>query len=65
MPKSFTPELKQMLLAAGCYQLRSGKGDHEIWFSPITQRPFVVDGAIKSRHTANGSLKQAGLPKAF
>ncbi len=26
---------------------------------------FPVDSAIKSRHTANGILKQAGLPKAF
>lgn len=65
MPKSFTPELKRLLLAAGCHLLRSGKGDHEIWFSPISQRPFVVDGNIKSRHTANASLKQAGLPKTF
>jgi hypothetical protein len=39
--------------------------DHEIWYSPITERNFVVDGKIKSRHTANGILKQAGLPKQF
>jgi len=44
---------------------RSGKGDHEIWYSPITQRKFVVDSNIKSRHTANAVLKQAGLPKHF
>jgi len=61
----FTPELKRLLRAAGCYPVRSGKGDHEIWFSPISRRHFPVDGAIKSRHTANGVLKQAGLPKAF
>lgn len=65
MPKSFTPELKKILLDAQCRFLRSGKGDHELWFSPITGKAFVVDGAIKSRHTANGTLKQAGLPKAF
>jgi hypothetical protein len=45
--------------------VRQGKGDHEIWYSPITRIHFVVDGKIKSRHTANGVLKQAGLPKAF
>lgn len=61
MPKSFTPELKK----AGCYFERSGKGDHEIWYSRITEHRFVVDQSIKSRHTANGVLKQAGLPKAF
>ncbi len=65
MSTSFTPELKKILLAADCYFERTGKGDHEIWYSPITQRRFVVDNSIKSRHTANGVLKQAGLPKAF
>ena len=61
----FTPELLKRLKAAGCYFIRSGKGDHAIWFSPMTQRHFVVDNTIKSRHTANADLKQAGLPKTF
>lgn len=62
---SFTPALLELLREAGCYHLRNGKGDHAIWYSPIMQRPFVVDSKIKSRHTANAVLKQAGLPKAF
>ncbi|MEH2137815.1 hypothetical protein [Nostoc sp.] len=41
------------------------EGDREIWYSAIADHRFVVDGTIKSRHTANGVLKQAGLPKAF
>ncbi len=61
----FTPDLKRILRDVGCHFARQGKGDHEIWFSPMTARHFVVDGAIKSRHTANGVLKQAGLPKRF
>jgi hypothetical protein len=65
MAESFTPKLKELLLDAGCMVERQGKGDHEIWYSSITQRRFVVDSAIKSRHTANAVLKQAGLPKAF
>jgi hypothetical protein len=65
MASSLTPELKKILVAAGCYFERQGKGDHEIWYSPVTLRRFVVDNAIKSRHTANAVLKQAGLPKAF
>jgi len=32
-------------------------GDHKIWYSPITQVHFVVDGKILSRHTANAVLK--------
>ena len=27
---------------AGCYMVRQGKGSHEIWFSPITGKEFVV-----------------------
>jgi len=65
MSSSFTPELKKMLQEANCYFERQGRGDHEIWYSPITNRRFVVDTSIKSRHTANAVLKQAGLPKAF
>jgi hypothetical protein len=65
MGSSFTPQLKKLLLSHGCRFERQGKGDHEIWFSPITQRCFVLDGEIKSRHTANAVLKQAGLDKRF
>lgn len=36
-----------------------------MWFSPIVDRKITVDKKIKSRHTANAVLKQAGLPKAF
>jgi hypothetical protein len=62
---SFTPELKKILKAAGCFFVRQGRGDHEIWQSPITGNRLTVDNNIKSRHTANAVLKQAGLPKAF
>jgi hypothetical protein len=62
---SYTREVKKLLLEAGCRFERRGKGDHEIWFSPRTGVRFPVDGGIRSRHTANLVLKQAGLPKAF
>jgi len=61
----FAKKLKRILSAAGCHKIRQGKGDHEIWYSPISDRHFTVDGTIKSRHTANESLKQAGLEKEF
>lgn len=61
----YTPRLKEILRANGCYFERQGKGDHEFWYSPITQRRFPVDAKIKSRHTANGVLKQAGVTKQF
>ena len=61
----FTKPLKKLLSDAGCKYVRAGKGDHEIWHSPITNLCFPVDSDIKSRHTANVVLKQAGLDKAF
>ena len=58
-------DLREVLRGHGCRLERQGKGDHEIWWSPITKRHFVVDGKIKSRHTANAVLKQAGVDKKF
>ncbi len=62
---NYTRELKKLLREEGCRFERQGKGDHEIWYSPVTLKRFPVDNEIKSRHTANEVLKQAGLPKAF
>ena len=61
----FYRELISMLERAGCKFVREGSGDHEIWYSPRTRIHFTVDKGTKSRHTANGILKQAGLQKAF
>ncbi len=41
--------------------VRQGKGDHEIWLSPITDKRFTIDMGGKNRHTANGALKSAGI----
>ena len=65
MGASFTPELIRLLRAASCRFERPGKGDHDSWYSPHTWTRFPVDHKIKSRHTANAVLKQAGLPKSF
>jgi hypothetical protein len=65
MGANFAPDLKRILRENGCEFVRSAKGDHEFWQSPITLKRFPVDHTIKSRHTANAVLKQAGLNKAF
>ena len=62
---SYEHDVRDLLKAHGCTFVRHGKGDHDIWKSPITGRHFVVDGKIKSRHTANEILKQAGIGKRF
>jgi predicted RNA binding protein YcfA (HicA-like mRNA interferase family) len=65
MAPAFDRQLRELLRAAGCTLVRQGRGSHEIWHSPITQRNFAVPVKIPSRHTANAILRQAGLPKAF
>ena len=62
---SLLRELKKILTESGCYPVRSGKGDHEIWYSPINGKNFTVDAGLDYRHLANVVLKQAGLPKQF
>jgi len=57
----FTRTVKKLLLANGCKFVRYGKGDHEMWYSPIKDRPFTVDGKIKKRTSANETLKEAGI----
>lgn len=65
MSSSLGRQLKRVLLDHGCTFVRYGKGDHEIWHSPITSRNVTVDAGVTSRFTANGTLKQAGIPAAF
>ena len=59
----FDRALRMILRDHQCYYLRPADGSHELWFSPINNRKFVVPHHIKSRHTANGALKQAGIGK--
>lgn len=61
----YEKRVREILSQNGCIFLRRGKGDHDIWYSPITRRHVTVDSKIKSRHTANAILKQSGIPKKF
>lgn len=61
----YEKKVREELKANGCYFVRHGKGDHDIWYSPITNIHVTVDGKIKSRHTANEIMKQSGIPKRF
>jgi predicted RNA binding protein YcfA (HicA-like mRNA interferase family) len=61
----FYRDLVRILEANGYYLVRKGKGSHEIWHSPVSNRNVTVPRSTKSRHTANEVLKEAGLAKAF
>ena len=49
----YEKKVRDILSKNGCYVVRHGKGDHDIWYSPISKTHVTVDGKIKSRHTAN------------
>ncbi len=61
----YEKKVRQILSQNGCTFFRRGKGDHDIWYSPITQRHVTVDTKIKSRHTANAIMKQSGINHKF
>ncbi|MDR3305859.1 MAG: type II toxin-antitoxin system HicA family toxin [Clostridiales Family XIII bacterium] len=61
----YEKKVRDQLKASGCHFVRRGKGDHDIWYSPITNQNFPVDGKIKSRHTANSIMKQSGIDHRF
>jgi hypothetical protein len=61
MGGSYGRELKRILLDHGCHFVRHGKGDHEIWFSPITNLHVTLDVGTRKRFTAMAILKQAGI----
>ena len=44
----FEKRVREILKENGCYFVRHGKGDHDIWYSPITDTNVTVDG--KSNH---------------
>ena len=61
----YEQKVRDILRRNGCFFKRRGKGDHDLWYSPITNRCVTVDSKIKSRHTANEILKQCGIQYHF
>ncbi len=61
----YEKKVREILAANQCWFVRRGKGDHDIWYSPIINRHVTVDTRIKSRHTANAIMKQSGIDHKF
>jgi predicted RNA binding protein YcfA (HicA-like mRNA interferase family) len=61
----YAKKVRDVLSKHGCYFLRHGKGDHDVWYSPEKAHSFPVAAKIKSRHTANEIMKQAGIDRHF
>jgi hypothetical protein len=64
MSESFTRDLESYATTAVVSSGRA-KAITRSGFSPITNRHFVVDQQMKSRHTANAVLKQAGISQKY
>jgi len=56
-------DIRTLLRQNGCE--RRGGQDGETWFSPISQRTFLLAGPICSPDLANKILANAGLPPVF
>jgi hypothetical protein len=63
MAHDFGPEVLRALASHGCMFVRTGR--HPVWYSPLTDKNFPVPHRIKSRHTANEIMKQAGIDHHF
>ena len=61
----YEKKVREILKENGCTFVRRGKGDHDIWHSPLINKNFPVDTKIKSRHTANAIMRQSGINHRF
>ena len=61
----FEKKVRDVLSDNGFIFKRRGKGDHDVWHNPNTNRTVPVDSVIKSRHTANKIMKQAEVNHKF
>ena len=63
MPGSYYRTVADELGRLGFKRTSGGKGSHEKWRSEATGRRLIVPRNLKSRHTANGILADAGSDK--
>jgi predicted RNA binding protein YcfA (HicA-like mRNA interferase family) len=64
MPKGYYKDVTAMLKENNCILIRQ-KGSHQFWLNQNTQKSFTVSTNLKSRHTANAIMKQAGINYRF
>ena len=61
----YTKDVYRLLTENGCTFVRRGKGDHNIYYSPISKKNVSVDGKITIRHMANKIMKEVGINYKF
>lgn len=65
MVAGFYKDIAQKLSEAGYAFHRTCKGSHEMWKHTVSGHTVIVPHSTKSRHTANGILKDAGIDHKF
>ena len=65
MPEGYYRQIISELRALGYELSKGGKGSHEKWVKSGRPKPVLVPFNVKSRHTANAVLKDAGSAKKF
>jgi hypothetical protein len=58
-------EVREQLRKAGCWFIRHGRGDHDIWRSPLTNRSFTVPVKIMSRQHGEWGFEGRGATKGL
>jgi hypothetical protein len=61
----YTKSVIRILKDNNCRFVRHGKGDHDIWHSPVSGKNFTVDGAITKKPLANKVMRDAGINHRF
>ena len=61
----YAPAVEKFFLKVGAVLSVRAKETTKSGTAHLRSSVSPVDGKIRSRHTANGVLKQAGLPKQF
>ena len=63
MPPGYYEDVSGLLKQAGWFYEGNAKGSHEKWAHPEKPTKIIVPRNLKSRHTANAILKDAGIGK--
>ena len=60
MPSNYYHQVVDAIRKQGFTRIRQGKGSHEIWARPGAAPKVSIPRRLRSRHTANRILKDAG-----
>lgn len=60
MASNYYKQVVDAVRGRGFRRIRQGKGSHEIWAGAGTETKLSIPRQLRSRHTANGILKDAG-----